>query len=172
MPGFRRPVCQLEWVLLLQPGPFLMLPLKPSPNGTPSTGEQRMREKSRLLHGPAGPQPLTHSTWVVGAWACMPAGGLSPAGAEPRQPQGPLPPPWLHACFQEPLTLLPGSRHTSWLQVRGLKAFVQTWDQSNCPELTAHGLVPLRCGCAREAKRPGEARTAYPPASRRQDIFL
>ena len=24
------------------------------------------------------------------------------------------------------------------------------------PELTDHGLVPLRCGCAREPKRPGE----------------
>ena len=46
---------------------------------------------------------------------------------------------------------------------------LQTWDQSNCPELTDHGLVPLRCGCAREPKRPGEARTAHPPASRRQD---
>src|SRR5574337_1094675 len=38
-----------------------------------------------------------------------------------------------------------------------------------CPELTDHGLVPLRCGCAREPKRTGEARTAHPPASRRQD---
>ncbi|CAD7006723.1 unnamed protein product, partial [Ceratitis capitata] len=45
---------------------------------------------------------------------------------------------------------------------------LQTWDQSNCPELTDHGLVPLRCGCAREPKRPGEARTAHPPASRRR----
>lgn len=143
MPGFRRPVCQLEWVLLLQPGPFLMLPLKPSPNGTPSTGEQRMREKSRLLHGPAGPQPLTHSTWVVGAWACMPAGGLSPAGAEPRQPQGPLPPPWLHACFQEPLTLLPGSRHTSWPQVRGLKAFVSHFALAKRSEHIPNTLITL-----------------------------
>src|SRR5574341_819959 len=46
---------------------------------------------------------------------------------------------------------------------------LQTWDQSNCPELTDHGLVPLRCGSAREPKRPGEARTAHPPASRRED---
>ena len=38
-----------------------------------------------------------------------------------------------------------------------------------CPELTDHGLVPLRCGSAREPKRPGEARTAHPPASRRED---
>ena len=38
-----------------------------------------------------------------------------------------------------------------------------------CPELTDHGLVPLRCGCAREPKRTGEARTAHPPASRRED---
>ncbi|CAD7006718.1 unnamed protein product, partial [Ceratitis capitata] len=45
---------------------------------------------------------------------------------------------------------------------------LQTWDQSKCPELTDHGLVPLRCGCAREPKRPGEARTAHPPASRRR----
>ena len=41
--------------------------------------------------------------------------------------------------------------------------------QSNCPGLTDHGLVPLRCGCAREPKPPGEARTAHPPASRQQD---
>ena len=46
---------------------------------------------------------------------------------------------------------------------------LQTWDQSHCPELTDHGLVPLRCGSAREPKRPGEARTAHPPASRRED---
>src|SRR5574337_2003189 len=46
---------------------------------------------------------------------------------------------------------------------------LQTWDQSNCPELTDHGLVPLRCGCAREPKRPGEVPTAHPPASRRED---
>ena len=46
---------------------------------------------------------------------------------------------------------------------------LQTWDQSNCPELTDHGLVPLRCGSAREPKRPGEARTAHPPASSRED---
>src|SRR5574338_40992 len=46
---------------------------------------------------------------------------------------------------------------------------LQTWDQSNCPELTDHGLVPLRCGSARKPKRPGEACTAHPPASRRQD---
>ena len=46
---------------------------------------------------------------------------------------------------------------------------LQTWDQSNCPELTDHGLVPLRYGCAREPKRKGEARTAHPPASRRED---
>ena len=32
-----------------------------------------------------------------------------------------------------------------------------------------YGLVPLRCGSAREPKRPGEARTAHPPASRRED---
>ena len=53
------------------------------------------------------------------------------------------------------------------LRVRGIG--LQTWDQSNCPGLTDHGLVPLRCGCAREPKRPGEARTAHPPASRRED---
>ena len=41
-----------------------------------------------------------------------------------------------------------------------------------CPELTDHGLVPLRCGCAREPKPPGEARTAHPPASRRQDSSI
>ena len=29
---------------------------------------------------------------------------------------------------------------------------LQTWDQSNCPGLTDHGLVPLCCGCAREPK--------------------
>ena len=46
---------------------------------------------------------------------------------------------------------------------------LQTWDQSNCPELTDHGLVLLRCGSAREPKRPGEAPTAHPPASRREE---
>ena len=40
---------------------------------------------------------------------------------------------------------------------------LQTWDQSNCPELSDHGLVPLRCVCAREPKRTGEARTAHFP---------
>ena len=35
--------------------------------------------------------------------------------------------------------------------------------------VTDHGLVPLCCGCAREPKRTGEARTAHPPASRRED---
>ena len=36
-------------------------------------------------------------------------------------------------------------------------------------QLTDHGLVPLPCGSAREPKRPGLARTAHPPASRRED---
>ena len=58
-----------------------------------------------------------------------------------------------------------------WMEEPGelLSIGSQRVGQSNCPELTDHGLVPLRCGSAREPKRPGEAHTAHPPASRRED---
>lgn len=124
MPGFRWPVRQLEWVLLLQPGPFLTLPLGAQPKWNSSTGEQRMREQS-LLHAPADPQPPTHNTRGGRALGVHASGRTEPPqGLKPRQPQGPLPPPQLHAFSQEPLTLLPGSWHAFWLQVRGLKAFL------------------------------------------------
>ena len=38
-----------------------------------------------------------------------------------------------------------------------------------CTHTCAHTHTPLCCGCAREPKRTGEARTAHPPASRRED---
>ena len=105
---------------------------RPLPNAAPRRSAQmelfhggaEMREQSSLLHAPAGPQTPTHNTrdgWPLG----VDAGGRAkpPQGLKPRQPQGPLPPPLLHAFFQEPLPLLPGSRHTSWLQVSRMKAF-------------------------------------------------
>ena len=66
----------------------------------------------------------------------------------------------VQACKHPPAASLSLPRSGHWAPNLGSKY---------CPELTDHGLVPLRCGCAREPKRPGEARTAHPPASRRED---
>lgn len=76
-----------------------------------------MREQS-LLHAPADPQPPTHNTRGGRALGVHASGRTEPLqGLKRRQPQ-------LHAFSQEPLTLLPGSWHAFWLQVRGLKAFL------------------------------------------------
>ena len=70
-------------------------------------------------------------------------------------------------------------KFTPWKQESALRSALPTPEQQSwglCAESPEqplgsenHGLVPLRCGSAREPKRPGEARTAHPPASRRQD---
>ena len=103
-----------------------------------------MRGQSCLFHAPADPQPLTHST-RGGPGLGVHAGGRTepPQGLKPRQPQGPLPPPRLHAFFQEPLTLLSGSRHTSWPQVRGLKAFVSHFALAKRSEHIPNTLITL-----------------------------
>src|SRR5574340_1713826 len=63
----------------------------------------------------------------------------------------------LASTRRQPASSLPRSGH--WAPNLG---------PNYCPELTDIGLVPPRCGCAREPKRTGEARTAHPPASSRE----
>ena len=121
VPGFRQPVRQLEWVLLLQPGPSLTLPLGDQPKWNSSMGEQRWENRAVSSMPLQAPRHRHTTLGMVGPWAWMPAGGLSPrrgwSRGNPRVPS-------LHPCstpFSKNLSLscldhgiLPGFRLAGW----------------------------------------------------------